>query len=71
MQQHPLRSFRESRSPPLSQDELASLLGVTKAAISRWETGERFPERDLWSKIREITGVGIEELSTAVAGVDQ
>jgi transcriptional regulator with XRE-family HTH domain len=39
------------------------MLGVTKATISRWESGERFPDREFWPRIKETTGIGIEELA--------
>jgi transcriptional regulator with XRE-family HTH domain len=60
---HPLRRFRENQTPPLNQEQLAGLLGVTKATISRWESGERFPDREHWPLIREVTGIGTDELS--------
>lgn len=39
------------------------MIGVTKATISRWEAGERFPDRDLWTRIKERTGLGPDELA--------
>jgi len=38
-----LRSLREAAG--LSQQQLADALGVTRAAISHWETGTRSPRR--------------------------
>lgn len=64
MTAHPIRQFREQAGK--SQEELAGLLGVTKATVSRWETGERFPEREFWPAIREITGVTADDLAAAV-----
>jgi len=40
---HPLREYRVRES--LTQDHLARLLGVSKAAVSRWENGERKPDQ--------------------------
>lgn len=52
---HPLKVFRKKRD--LTQADLATLLGVTKATISRWETGERAPRRsDIW-RIASKTGL--------------
>lgn len=62
-QSHPLKAFRESRTPRLTQEELAQMLGVTKTSISRWEAGERFPERELWPRIKEVTGVEPNDLA--------
>lgn len=61
-QVHPLKAFREKQEPPLTQQALAALLGVSKAAISRWETRERQPEQELLPVISEKTGIPISEL---------
>lgn len=68
MDKHPLRAFRESQDPPLTQDDLAARLGVTKASVSRWETGERKPEVDLLSVIEEKTGIAPKILRPDLAG---
>ncbi len=62
---HPLKAFRESKDPPLKQAELARRLKVTRATVSRWEAGERFPEREHWPVIKKITGVGPDDLAKA------
>jgi len=61
--EHPLRLFRQKTNRSLG--ELAAMLGVTKATVSRWETGERFPDRELWPVIREVTGISADELAAA------
>ena len=38
---HPLKTFRESQTPPLSQEELAALLRVSRVTVTRWESGAR------------------------------
>ena len=40
-----LRSLREAAG--LSQQELADAMGVTRAAISHWETGVRSPRGEM------------------------
>lgn len=65
IKKHPLRAFRDSQIPPLSQAELAEKLGVTKTSICRWENGERFPERQHWQLIREITGISPDDLAAS------
>ncbi|MDO5118285.1 MAG: helix-turn-helix transcriptional regulator, partial [Eggerthellaceae bacterium] len=35
----------------LTQDDLATFLGVTKASVSKWETGQSFPDIELLPKI--------------------
>jgi transcriptional regulator with XRE-family HTH domain len=64
---HPLRAFRESFTPHLTQEELGERLGgLRRATISRWESGERFPDRKLWPRIEAVTGVTPEQLSGAL-----
>jgi transcriptional regulator with XRE-family HTH domain len=49
-----LREWREKKG--LTMVELARMLGVDKSAVSRWESGERFPSRRFLKKIAEVTG---------------
>ena len=40
----------------LSQAEVAAVIGVDRAAVSRWESGERsprFPHRDTYAEVLE------------------
>lgn len=39
----PQRRREVRQAAGLSLDEMASALGVTKQAVGRWESGERFP----------------------------
>lgn len=59
---HPLRAYRERQDPPLTQDALAELLGVSKAAVSRWESGIRKPDETACRVIREKTGISVRKL---------
>ena len=52
-----LRSYRELHS--LSQGALAEKLGITNAALSRYESGDRTPRKDIAVKIARLTGVSI------------
>ena len=54
---HPLRAFRKRQTPVLSLTELAEQIGVSKAALSRWENGLRQPDPSLLPKISEVTGI--------------
>jgi transcriptional regulator with XRE-family HTH domain len=38
---HPLKTFRESQTPPLSQEQLADMLRVSRVTVTRWESGAR------------------------------
>ena len=46
----------------MTQAELAQLLGVTKKAVSKWETGEAMPETSLLLPLSRIFGVSVDEL---------
>ncbi len=46
----------------LTQSELAELIGVTDKAISRWETGEGFPEITLLPQLSIILGVSVDDI---------
>lgn len=46
----------------LTQNDLADLLQVTNKAVSRWETGEGFPDIVILPKLAELLHVTIDEL---------
>ncbi len=66
-QTHPLRLYRERQAPPLTQDKLAGLLGVSKGTLSRWETGKRKIDHDLLPIVAERTGLAPAELRPDLA----
>lgn len=43
---HPLKAYREQQDPPLSQEQLADLLGRSRVTVTRWESGARKPEAE-------------------------
>lgn len=53
-------SLREKKG--LTQAELASMLSVTPAAVSKWENGESKPRTDTLFKLAEILNVRAEEI---------
>lgn len=55
-----LKKLRKEQA--YTQQQLASLLGVSKSAISMYENGEREPEISMIQKIATILNVDIEEL---------
>lgn len=67
MQDHPLKAFRESQRPPLSQRALADMLDVSTAAVSRWEAGKRQPDADRLKVIQEKTGIAPKVLRPDLA----
>jgi transcriptional regulator with XRE-family HTH domain len=56
-QVHPLRAYRERQDPPLNRRQLADLLGVSTASVSRWEAGERKPDEEVLLRIVKKTGI--------------
>ena len=45
-----------------TQETLANLLGVSRLAVARWETGERRPRKKYLDKLAEVFGLPMEEL---------
>lgn len=46
----------------LSQEELASLMNVTRQAVSKWETGQTVPDSEKIIHLSEIFGVTTDYL---------
>ena len=46
----------------ITQEELASYVGVSKAAVSKWESGVSFPDITLLPKLATYFNVSIDEL---------
>ena len=55
-----LYTLRKARG--FTQAELADRLGVTNKAVSKWETGEAFPETALLLPLANVFGVTVDEL---------
>jgi transcriptional regulator with XRE-family HTH domain len=59
---HPLKAFRRSQTPKLSQDALAKMLGVVRLTVLRWENAQRKIDDDLLPIITEKTGIPAKDL---------
>lgn len=46
----------------MTQEELANVLGTTRQAISKWESGKSYPDIDYAIKIGEYFGVSMDYL---------
>ena len=46
----------------LSQEELASRIGVSRQAVSKWERAEASPDTDNLILLADIYGVSLDEL---------
>ena len=54
---HPLKQFRKRHEPPLSQADLARLVGVDATTVTRWESGSRKVDAALLPMVCEKTGI--------------
>ena len=50
------------RQAGITQDELAAFLGVSKAAVSKWETGTTYPDITLLPLLASFFNIRIDEL---------
>ena len=57
-----IAKFRKAKS--MTQEELASRLGVSAQAVSKWETDISCPDISLLPKLGSIFGVTVDELLT-------
>jgi len=62
---HPIRAYRDRTG--LTQDGLGDQVGVSGAAISRWEQGLREPRGKRLKKLCEVTGLSPAEVLNASA----
>jgi DNA-binding transcriptional regulator YiaG len=57
---HPLTAYREANR--LSKAALAALLSTSRANITRWESGDRKPGKDMIPVITKKTGIPARKL---------
>ena len=55
-----IRRLREGKK--LTQEELAEKIGVSGKAVSKWETGQGFPDVSLLEPLSEALGISVIEL---------
>lgn len=58
---HPIKSFRESQTPPWSQSQFGEKVDVTRFTVMRWENGGPIDERKL-PAVSKLIGVPAKEL---------
>ena len=46
----------------LTQEELASRIGVSKSAVAKWELNLGLPDRDNLKKLSEVLNVSVDDL---------
>lgn len=49
----------------ITQDELASRIGVTRQAVSKWETGAAIPDIEILMSLSELYGIPINDILKA------
>ncbi len=49
----------------ITQDELANRIGVTRQAVSKWETGTAVPDIELLMQLSELYGISINDIVKA------
>lgn len=64
---HRFRALREAAG--LSQTKLASLTGVSRNAVSQWESGETQPSSRRLAKLAKALGVQIDDIMTPTAEI--
>ena len=55
-----IKAKRKERD--FTQEELAGILGVSKAAVCKWETGESYPDITLLPQIAQLFHITMDEL---------
>lgn len=64
-----IRDFRRSRKPKMPQSELATAVGITKASLSRIESGKLALSLDLAKKLSAETGIPMRALLPDLAAM--
>jgi transcriptional regulator with XRE-family HTH domain len=64
---HPLKAYRESQTPRLSQAALAEKLGVIRTTLARWESGARKIDASKLLAVSAETGIPAKELRPDLA----
>lgn len=55
-----MQSYRKQRG--LSQEKLAEIIGVSRQAVSKWESGQSYPEMDKLISLSELFRVSLDHL---------
>ena len=54
--------YRHRKESRLTQDDLARHLGITKASVFKWETGQSYPDVELLPRIAAFFDVTVDAL---------
>lgn len=47
----------------MTQEDIAEMVGVTRQAVAKWESGETIPDLDKCKTIAEVFGVSLDDLA--------
>ena len=61
-----IKALREAKG--YSRSELAQLMGVSRPAVVKWETGKSAPRSDKLPLLAQILGVEVGQLYTSNTG---
>ncbi len=50
------------RSKGMTQEQLAEILNISNAAVSKWERGDSFPDITMLFPIADYFGISLDEL---------
>jgi transcriptional regulator with XRE-family HTH domain len=67
--EHPLIRFQSEHR--LTQGELAERIGIGQSALSRLCSGKRSPRMDTMQRIREATGISLDEWARWAASQEE
>jgi transcriptional regulator with XRE-family HTH domain len=54
--------IRKRKEKGITQEELAEYIGVSKAAVSKWESGQSYPDISLLPELAAFFNVSVDEL---------
>lgn len=60
-----LQGYRKQRG--MSQENLAEVIGVSRQAVSKWESGQSYPEMDKMIALSEFFGVSMDHMVKEVS----
>lgn len=61
-----MQKLRKERG--MSQENLAEIIGVSRQSVSKWESGQSYPEMDKMIALSELFNVSIDELVKDTSG---
>lgn len=64
------RLYEYRKNMGLSQEELASKIGVSRQAVSKWERAEASPDTDNLIELSKVYGVTLDEMLRGTSGSD-